>query len=1001
MDVTQKNPNNGPNGRETMPNVNGSAVNPNTGRDDRDVSMPNGNGKIDNPFAPDNGSNRYWKTGEEILGRYQVVELLGQGGMGVVYRCKDLKGNVEVAVKALPPEVSHSTAEMEEVQENYSLVSKLVHTNIAVYKTLEMDSVTGDYYLVMEYVGGEDLRRWMKRVRKDGKVALETALPVLRQIAEALDYAHGQDVIHRDMKPDNVKILADGMVKVLDFGLAAQIRTSLAHVSKEEIARAGTNLYKSPEQWQARSRQGAAADQYSLAVTAYELLAGHVPFESDDMALLKAAVLKDDPEAIDGLPKYVNVVLKKGLAKESADRYASCVDFVRALGGEKVKPKVSAAGGRKKDKLPWLGVAAVVALLGLAGIFYALAGWRGGDPPVPEPPVAVKPAPPPEKPVAEVPLKDGPGGANPRQPEPSEPVDDEYYILANRLERFLKDDYDKNWDRKQTVGKHMDDFMTHYDGGYGAMKAGSHSKAYGSFKKAESERLWLVTNIPLRKQALEARQAAEGKKKKAESANADRYAHNYYENAKEQLNEAAKQLEQGEFKNAMDSFTQAGEAFEKTASSAKERHAAELSGGIEDSIRNERIVQAEKYLAELEPLSRERHAEMKGKIERAKSDLAVKEHLSKAKDAADNGRWQEAFDEAGTVLKISPDHDEAKALKQRAEGNLHPVVSFEAKADGRVVDAMFHVDGGTRTYRTRDARLDWEKGRTYRLDFSYEEGGEKWESRGSVIPDRNGRITYTVKLERKPRFDGTVRLPGGVELKLVKIPAGSFTMGSPEGELGRDSDETQHRVTISKDYWLGQYELTQGQWKAVGTTREKDNHFHGDRLPVENVSWDEAKAFCDDLNRRFKGQLPEGYRFDLPTEAQWEYACRAGTTTALNNGKNLTDEKYNCENLREVAWYDYHNDEDTTHPVGQKRKNNWGIYDMHGNVWEWCRDWYGSYPDGAVTDPQGPPNGSNRVFRGGAWLNDAGGCRSSDRGSNDPSFRIDYLGFRVALVPVP
>jgi tetratricopeptide (TPR) repeat protein len=494
------------------------------------------------------------------------------------------------------------------------------------------------------------------------------------------------------MKPDNVKIMADGTVKVLDFGLAAQIRTSLAHVSKEEIARAGTNLYKSPEQWQARSRQGAAADQYSLAVTAYELLAGHVPFESDDMALLKAAVLKDDPEPIDGLPKYVNVVLKKGLAKEASNRYPTCMDFVRALGGEKVKPKGVATGRKKRDKLLWLGGAAVAALIVLAGILFALAGKGDDNPPAvgtatTPPEMAVEP--PQEKPVGEAPSNDDTGGkTNPKQAEKAEPVDDEYYILANRLERFLKDDYDKNWDRRQTVGKHMDDFMTHYDGGYGAMKAGDHSRAYGNFKKAEVERKWLVDNIPLRKQALDAWQAAEDRKKKAESAHAGEYAHNGYENANKRLDTAAKLFEEGKFDDARKGFVHAGEDFEKTAASANEKHVGLLIGSIEDSIRNERIVQAEKYLAELEPLSRERHAEMKGKIERAKSDLAVKEHLKKAKDAADNGRWQEALDEANAVLKINPNHFEAKELKRRAEDNLHPVVSFEAKADGRVEKDM-------------------------------------------------------------------------------------------------------------------------------------------------------------------------------------------------------------------------------------------------------------------------------------------------------------------------
>ena len=238
----------------------------------------------------------------------------------------------------------------------------------------------------------------------------------------------------------------------------------------------------------------------------------------------------------------------------------------------------------------------------------------------------------------------------------------------------------------------------------------------------------------------------------------------------------------------------------------------------------------------------------------------------------------------------------------------------------------------------------------------------------------------------------------GVKLELVKIPAGTFMMGSPKNELGRYNDEKLHQVTLSKDYWLGKYQVTQAQWRAI--MGNNPSCFKSAKRPVENVSWDDAKSFCDKLNERYAGNLPQGYKFDLPTEAQWEYACRAGTTTALNNGTNLTDEKYHCSNLAEVAWYYYQNEKSKTHPVGQKRPNNAGLYDMHGNVWEWCRDWYGNYREGAVTDPVGPRTGSYRVFRGGSWCDNAKNCRSAYRSIWVPCNLFKYLGFRLALVPI-
>ena len=245
-------------------------------------------------------------------------------------------------------------------------------------------------------------------------------------------------------------------------------------------------------------------------------------------------------------------------------------------------------------------------------------------------------------------------------------------------------------------------------------------------------------------------------------------------------------------------------------------------------------------------------------------------------------------------------------------------------------------------------------------------------------------------------FNGTVTLANGVKLEMVKIKAGTFTMGSPEGELGRYSWEKQHQVTLTKDYWLGKFEVTQAQYEAI--MGKNPSYFKGGNRPVERVSWEDAKEFCNKLNERYAGKLPAGYRFDLPTEAQWEYACRAGTTTVLNNGTNLTSER-ECSNLNEVGWHFGNYGSNGHNAVGQKRPNNWGLYDMHGNVCEWCRDWYASYT-GDATDPTGPTSGSNRVIRGGSWDNFAKFCRSACRDDSSPGNRYNRIGFRLALVPV-
>ncbi len=265
--------------------------------------------------------------------------------------------------------------------------------------------------------------------------------------------------------------------------------------------------------------------------------------------------------------------------------------------------------------------------------------------------------------------------------------------------------------------------------------------------------------------------------------------------------------------------------------------------------------------------------------------------------------------------------------------------------------------------------------------------------------------------EKKVRIK-TFNLGNGVDLNLVNIKAGSFMRGE---------SENVNMVKLTKDYWLGETEVTQGQYAAImdGVTNEmgekcdpRPSLFKGDeRLPVERVSWYDAQAFCKRLNEKLAGELPVGYHFELPTEAQWEYAARGGNKSKgyvysggnrledvgwyyENSGKNrLDDKKWNEANLEP--------NDCKTHPVGTKGPNELGLYDMSGNVMEWCRDWYGAYPSEIVVDPVGPATGSVRVSRGGSWMIDANGCHVSIRMNNAPKERYGIIGFRVALVPTP
>jgi len=362
-------------------------------------------------------------------------------------------------------------------------------------------------------------------------------------------------------------------------------------------------------------------------------------------------------------------------------------------------------------------------------------------------------------------------------------------------------------------------------------------------------------------------------------------------------------------------------------------------------------------------------------------------------------RYREAFEptprwepDKATVLLLHLDEGEGKVARDSSRYGNH----------GRILGAKW-VDPAKRILGELKAQLDEMETRLRRLKpeavLPAPAGGKlpfyrKWPFDAAEAKRRQQATARALGV----RTEQVIRLGRGVKLTLVLIPAGEFLMGSPArpspAELvklyggnveGYQRDRPQHRVRITRPFWLGKFEVTQEQWQAV--MGNNPARLKGPQNPVEQVSWNDCQAFLAKLNDKLPGKS-----FRLATEAEWEYACRAGTTTQFSFG-NAT------ARLGAYAWFD-ENSKGRTHPVGQRKPNAWGLCDMHGNVWEWCADWFGSYTAAAQTDPGGPANGTKRDIRGGSHASVALASRSAGRNSEPPGLRKSNIGFRVAR-PIP
>ncbi len=906
-------------------------------------------------------------AGTLLAGRYRVVRQLGQGGMGSVWLAEDLKlDGHKVAVKMLPSILVSNKRAYNQLKSEALVALKLTHPNIATVRAFEENE--GNPFLVMDYIDGLTLDEYLA---KKGKLSEETTYCLLEPVARALDYAHERGIVHRDVKPGNVMVTWDGDPFVLDFGIAREIQETMTRVTGKLSS--GTLLYMSPEQLKGASPKS-AQDVYSFAALAYECLKGEPPFCRGQV---EWQILNGAPEPLPaGIAMGPRVMA--GLAKKPEDRPPSCLAIMRggwkpSDAGETHEAKPKAEAEETTTSAPRTEAPKAVApateaesplvaqirerwkLLALVGVslltVIALVSSRS---------TASSPS------GRSAPAGAVEAGDESKPEEKPKGIDAKYVdvgVLVGRVERL---------DRADGFAAKIDALVDVQNRARSHYELQQWTAAAKLFDEAEAAAKGLLELGRLREQAKSAAHRADKAATGAEAANARQLAAALWNQAVEERDRA-----KGEF--GTQRFTDATERYDR----------------------------AEKLFADAE---------------------------------------KTAIDEAAR-RKI-------------------PTLKLVTKVGGReVMYARIHI--GDREYVSPVSFGQVRKNDTFGpFSVSYVENYRLYEgSFKAVTVDWEGAKTYVFDLKEhvfpKPGTRKVVTLDAsGTTMAFRWCPAGEFMMGSPRNESGRDVDESQHLVKLMRGFWMGETEVTQGQWKRLmdgdnildqarralyddtiynfngkeQTLRElwkadrdaDTTQFCGDTdddAPVYYVSWDEAVEFCRRLTarERVSGHLPSGYEYRLPTEAEWEYACRAGTSTTLPNGRDFVIVgKNNAPALDDIAWYggnssmgfsgrgwdtdgweekQYSGGRAAPRRVRGKRANSWNIFDMLGNVNEWCGDWYGSNLSDA-TNPTGCETGNVRVMRGGYWCSVARACRPAYRMFKASTFRDNYLGFRVALAPI-
>jgi formylglycine-generating enzyme required for sulfatase activity/serine/threonine protein kinase len=889
------------------------------------------------------------------MGKYQLLEKIGAGGMGQVYKAFHSGTERIVAIKVILGKGKIDPTLIKRFEREVKAAAKLVHSNIIT--VFDADQADGRIFMVMEYIKGDDLGEIL---RKKGQLSVSETVNYILQAARGLKYAHDQGVIHRDIKPGNILVDSSGNVKIVDMGLAKiEIKGDEEELSKltADLSVMGTIDYMSPEQAESTKDVDSRADIYSLGATLYHLLIGEVLYPGKTI-IQKILSHRDTPIPSlrinrPDVPPSLDMIFTKMVAKKVEDRYSSMEEVIFALSKLEVGTEGDSAG--TEDKLTTHFE---------RGSYPETIGFKGLKTIV------------------------------------SKKLNKETWTrVTGKTVAYISGIFRKIKNHKVLAATGIIGFVLLVLLLMVFMKLGTKVKEEGKEQIAER----VKQKEPLKKETSGKEEVVDlGKginlemvlipagKFKMGDPGADHEV-----TLTKPFYMGKYEVTQGQWEGVMgdNPSSTKGAKLPVTGVSWKdgqgfiEKLNAKTGGGYR------RPTEAEwEYACRAGTTTAYSFGDVL-----TKSDANCNESGSRIKEVGSykpnafglydmhGNVWEWCEDSYGDYpagSAIDPKVPATGGNRVARGGSFNYGVSH-ARSSNRGLNSPTarSDDGGFRLARTADIK-------TVASPIAPKPDPTliKPATDGLLVAPfseaKAKEVQKSVAKSLQKEVEEKADLGKGVKLDLVLIPAGKFKMGSPALEVGGVNNETQHEVTLTKSYYMGKYEVTQEQYEAV--MGDNPSKIKGAKLPVTNVTWLNCQKFIKKLNEKNTGV----YR--LPTEAEWEYACRAGTTIKYSFGDEITPKDAN---------YD---DSKIGKPVivGSYRPNAFGLYDMHGNVWEWCEDWYGSLQkDGEVMDPKGPETGERRVLRGSSFNEPVSKARSSFRGLITPlSLKFD-LGFRLARTP--